>query len=100
MTQINDTEDIWDEDDPEQEEGTEPNEPIERARFTAQKGIEPLRVDKFLMIRLENATRNKVQQALEEGLILVNDKAVKANYKVKPGDVVVVLIIGARNHWR
>jgi len=90
MTQINDTEDIWDEDDPEQEDGTEPNEPVERARFTAQKGIEPLRVDKFLMIRLENATRNKVQQALEEGLILVNDKAVKANYKVKPGDVVVV----------
>lgn len=59
--------------------------------FTADKGQEPLRVDKYLMNRIENATRNKIQQAAKEGSIFVNDVAVKSNYKVKGGDVVRVL---------
>lgn len=63
----------------------------EHFSFTADKGQEPLRVDKYLMNRIENATRNKIQNAAKEGSIFVNDTAVKSNYKVKGGDVVRVL---------
>jgi len=63
----------------------------EHFSFTADKGQEPLRVDKYLMNRIENATRNKIQQAAKAGSIFVNDQAVKSNYKVKAGDVVRVL---------
>lgn len=64
----------------------------EHHRFTANKGQEPLRVDKFLMNFIENATRNKVQQAAKDGNIYVNGVAVKQNYKVKAGDEVKVLL--------
>ena len=63
----------------------------EHFSFTADKGQEPLRVDKYLMNRIENATRNKIQNAAKAGSIFVNDKEVKSNYKVKGGDVVRVL---------
>ena len=63
----------------------------EHFSFTADKGQEPLRVDKYLMNRIENATRNKIQNAAKSGSIFVNDIAVKSNYKVKGGDVVRVL---------
>ena len=49
----------------------------EHFSFTADKGQEPLRVDKYLMNRIENATRNKIQNAAKEGSIFVNDTAVK-----------------------
>ncbi|MBZ9786303.1 RluA family pseudouridine synthase [Psychroflexus sp. CAK57W] len=64
----------------------------EHHSFTATKGQEPLRVDKFLMNFIENATRNKVQQAAKDGNIYVNGLAVKQNYKVKAGDEVKVLL--------
>ncbi len=64
---------------------------FEHHRFVAAKGQEPLRVDKFLMNFIENATRNKIQQAAKQGNIWVNGKAVKQNYKVKAGDEVKVL---------
>lgn len=63
----------------------------EHFRFVADKGQNPLRVDKFLMNRIENATRNRIQKAAKEGNIFVNDIAVKPNYKVKANDVVTVL---------
>jgi 23S rRNA pseudouridine1911/1915/1917 synthase len=63
----------------------------EHYAFTASKGQEPLRVDKFLMNFIENATRNKIQKAAKEGNIYVNDAVVKQNYKVKAGDEVKVL---------
>ena len=64
----------------------------EHYSFTADPGQEPLRVDKFLMNRIEKATRNKIQQAAKAGSILVNEKPVKQNYKVKPHDVVKVVL--------
>jgi 23S rRNA pseudouridine1911/1915/1917 synthase len=64
----------------------------EHHRFVASSGQVPLRVDKFLMNFVENATRNKVQQAAKAGNILVNDVVVKQNYKVKPNDVVRVVL--------
>ena len=64
----------------------------EHFAFTADARQEPLRVDKFLMNRIENATRNKIQQAAVAGSIIVNDQPVKSNYRVKGGDVVRVLL--------
>ncbi|TYP73629.1 RluA family pseudouridine synthase [Aquimarina intermedia] len=63
----------------------------EHHRFVASSGQEPLRVDKFLMNFVENATRNKIQQAAKDGSVFVNDIPVKSNYKVKPNDIVRVL---------
>jgi 23S rRNA pseudouridine1911/1915/1917 synthase len=63
----------------------------EHYRFTADKGQNPLRVDKYLMNLIEKATRNKIQKAATAGNIHVNDAPVKSSYKVKGGDVVTVL---------
>ncbi|MFK5983265.1 MAG: RluA family pseudouridine synthase [Flavobacteriaceae bacterium] len=63
----------------------------EHFRFEAQKGQQPLRVDKYLMNYIENATRSKIQKAAKDGNIYVNDIPVKSNYKVKPLDVVTVM---------
>jgi len=63
----------------------------EHYRFVADKGQQPLRVDKFLMNRIEHATRNKIQKAAKDGHIYVNDQSVKSNYKVKGKDIVRVL---------
>ena len=75
-----------------QNQDLEKEELYEHHRFTASEGQVPLRVDKFLMNFIENATRNKVQQAAKAGNVLVNDVAVKQNYKVKPNDVVRVVL--------
>ena len=68
------------------------DELYEHHRFEASKGQSALRVDKFLMNLIENTTRNKIQQAAENGSILVNDVAVKSNYKVKAGDIVRLVL--------
>ena len=72
-------------------ENGEEQELFEHFRIVADKGQMLLRIDKFLMDRIRNATRTKIQQAAEQGHILVNDKPVKSNYKVKPHDVIVVM---------
>lgn len=64
----------------------------EHFRFVADKGQTLLRVDKFLTARIEKSSRNRVQQAADAGCILVNGKAVKSNYRVKPLDVVQVVM--------
>lgn len=63
----------------------------EHFRFVANKGQNPLRVDKYLMNLIEKATRNKIQKAAKDGNIHVNGQAVKSNYKVKGNDIVTVL---------
>ncbi len=70
----------------------ENDELYEHYKFTATEGQEPLRVDKFLMNFIENSTRNKIQQAAKAGNILINDLVVKSNHKVKPNDVVKVVL--------
>lgn len=67
------------------------DELYEHYNFKAGRGQEPLRVDKFLMNFIENATRNKIQQAAKNGNIWVNGAAVKSNYRVKADDEVRVL---------
>jgi 23S rRNA pseudouridine1911/1915/1917 synthase len=70
------------------EEGSD--ELYERFQFAIDKGQEPYRIDKFLMNRIEGATRNKLQRAINTGLVLVNGKEVKQNYKIKPFDNIVI----------
>ena len=67
------------------------DELFEHFSFFADKGQEPVRVDKFLMNRIENATRNKIQKAAKSGYIFSNENPVKQNYKVKPGDNIKVM---------
>lgn len=67
------------------------DELYEHYSFTADKGQQPFRIDKFLMNRIENATRNKIQQAAKDGNIHVNGEPVKQNYKVKAFDQIKVL---------
>ena len=64
----------------------------EHLRVVVDKGQTLLRIDKFLMHRVENASRNRIQNAVEAGNVLVNDKQIKASYKVKPGDVITVVL--------
>ena len=68
------------------------NEYFEHFRFVADKGQELLRVDKFLVARLQKSSRNRIQQAAEAGCILVNGKPVKSNYRVKPLDLIQVVM--------
>ena len=90
MTTEDDIEEVWDDDEPEAG-NEETSEPVERMRMTVDKRQEPLRIDKFIMNRMEGATRNKIQQALDDGFITVNGNTIKANYKIKPGDEIVVM---------
>jgi 23S rRNA pseudouridine1911/1915/1917 synthase len=64
----------------------------EHHRIVVDKGQSLLRIDKFLMNRLENVSRNRVQNAAEAGSILVNTKPVKSSYKIKPGDVISIVL--------
>ena len=68
-----------------------PNELHEHYKFSVEKGQEPLRIDKYLMNFIENATRNKIQLAAKSGHIFVNGSVVKSNYKVKPSDNIQIL---------
>ncbi|MBC5863307.1 RluA family pseudouridine synthase [Flavobacterium sp. K77] len=68
------------------------DELFEHFRFEVPKGQASLRIDKYLMSLIQNATRNKIQTAAAEGNIFVNDAIVKSNYKVKPFDVVRVML--------
>ena len=68
------------------------DELYEHFRFDVPKGQLLLRIDKFLMNLIPNATRNKIQNAATAGDIYVNDLPVKSNYKVKPFDVVRILL--------
>ncbi len=65
----------------------------ERRTFTIDKGQEPLRIDKWLQIRTEGNTRNKIQQAIDNGFVTVNGKKVKSNYKVKPFDEILIISV-------
>jgi 23S rRNA pseudouridine1911/1915/1917 synthase len=66
------------------------DELYERFSITIDKGQEPLRIDKFLANRIEGATRNKLQQAINLGLVMVNGKEIRSNYKIKPLDSIIV----------
>lgn len=74
----------------EQEINDTSDELYERFNMIIDKGQDQLRIDKFLVNRIEGATRNKVQKAINAGMVLVNDKEIKSNYKIKPLDAIIV----------
>ncbi len=76
----------------EQEINEHVNELYEHFRFVVDKKQALLRIDKYLMNHLENASRNKIQIAGKAGNILVNNKSVKSNYKVKPNDIISIVM--------
>ncbi len=70
----------------------EDEELYEHHRFVVDKGQAPLRIDKFLTERISNATRNKIAQAIESEAVKVNEESVKASYKIRPLDVIVIAL--------
>jgi 23S rRNA pseudouridine1911/1915/1917 synthase len=67
-------------------------EVFEHFRFEVDPGQSMLRIDKYLVDRMQNASRNKIQEAADAGCIHVNEKPVKRNYKVKPNDVITIVL--------
>ena len=78
--------------DYEEASSDENNQLFEHFRFIADKKQSLLRIDKFLIDRLVNTSRNRIQLAAEANCILVNGKAVKSNYRVKPADVITIMM--------
>lgn len=70
----------------------EANELYEHFRFVVDKGQALFRIDKYLMAKIENASRNRIQNAAHAGNILVNDRVIKPNYRVKPLDVISIVM--------
>lgn len=64
----------------------------EHLRIIVDKGQEPLRIDRYMSERLQNSSRNRVQKAADAGFVHVNDRPVKSNYKVRPGDVITLML--------
>lgn len=76
----------------EQEEIKEQSDLFEHFRFIVDKGQALTRIDKFVHNRIENVSRTKVQKAADAGNILVNNKPVKSNYNIKPGDIISIVL--------
>jgi 23S rRNA pseudouridine1911/1915/1917 synthase len=70
----------------------EEQELYEHIRIVVDKGQALLRLDKFLMNRIENTSRNRIQNAIDAGSVLVNDRSIKASYKVRPLDIITVVL--------
>jgi len=75
-----------------EEELVEQQDLYEHYRFVIDPGQSLLRIDKFLSLRIENTSRTRIQDAANAGNILVNNIAVKPNYRVKPNDIVQIVL--------
>jgi 23S rRNA pseudouridine1911/1915/1917 synthase len=64
----------------------------EHHRFLAPAGLTPVRVDKYIQIKLEGISRNKIQNGIRAGAVRVNDQAIKPNHKLKPGQTITILL--------
>ncbi len=73
-------------------ESFEQSELFEHHRLEIEEGQKAMRLDKYLVIRLASTSRNRIQNAAEAGNILVNQKIAKSSYKVKPGDVISIVL--------
>jgi 23S rRNA pseudouridine1911/1915/1917 synthase len=71
---------------------SDPNQLYEHFRVTVDKGQAPVRIDKYLFERIVNASRNRIQMAADAGYVMANGKPVKSSYKVKPLDVLTVMM--------
>ena len=64
----------------------------EHLRMEVDHGQEPVRIDKFMAEHVQHSSRNRIQKAADAGFVFVNDKPVKSNYKVRPGDVITLML--------
>lgn len=78
--------------DDELEEGEEQQELYEHFHIDVDKGQSMLRIDKFISTKIQNASRSRVQSAADAGNILVNGKAVKSSYRIKPLDSISIVM--------
>lgn len=83
-------EDDFKEDELEQSEEEQPL--FEHYRFVVDKGQAPLRIDRYIVSKMEQTSRHRVQLALEAQYVRVGDRPVKANYKVRPGDTITIML--------
>ncbi len=74
------------------EEENDQQELYEHYRFTVDPGQTPLRIDKYLLNRLESTSRTRLQNAAAAGNILVNGRQVKSSYKIKPGEIITIVL--------
>ncbi len=70
----------------------EDGELYEHFRFEVDRGQSALRLDKYLAIKMQNSSRSKIQAAADEGMLLVNGVSQKASYKIRPGDIVQIVM--------
>ena len=73
-------------------DNSDKDQKYEHYRFVADKGQSLLRIDKFLSVRIEGISRNRIQQAADADCILVNGTPVKSNYRVKPLDMISIVM--------
>lgn len=78
--------------DTEADDEDESSQLYEHYRILADKKQKRMRVDKFLIVHLSGISRNRIQKAADAGFIMANDKPVKRSYKVKPGDVIKIML--------
>lgn len=64
----------------------------EHFRIVVDEGQSPLRIDKYMFEKLQHSSRNRIQQAADAGFVHVNDRPVKSNYKVRPNDVITLML--------
>lgn len=74
------------------EQGDETDQLFEHLRIVVDKGQEPVRIDKFMTDKLQHSSRNRIQKAADAGFVHVNDKPVKSNYKVRPDDIITLML--------
>ena len=65
---------------------------FEHYKLSVDQGQAPVRIDRFLTDKLANATRNRIQNAIDEGQVMINGRPTKSNYKIKPGDLITVMM--------
>lgn len=85
-------EEIEDFDEPEAADDCEGQEMFEHFRFEIDKGQSPMRVDKYLSVHMEYTSRARIQNAIKKEQVRVNDRVVKANFVIRPGDVVTIVM--------
>lgn len=78
-------------------EDDEQQQLYEHFRLVVDKGQEPLRIDKYMFERLQHSSRNRIQKAADAGFVHVNDQPVKSNYKVRPLDVITLMLDSPRH---
>jgi 23S rRNA pseudouridine1911/1915/1917 synthase len=64
----------------------------EHLRMTVDSGQAPVRIDKYMSEHVQHSSRNRIQKAADAGFIQVNGVPVKSNYKVRPGDIVTLML--------